>query len=100
MGSRRFASEKATRPFGRSSLAILFKLQHFLSRFKMMEDQKLARHSTDRPLRVHLHAHPGSWLNLIEGFFSKASRSVLRHIRVTSKQELRERIMTGIEDVS
>jgi transposase len=30
----------------------------------------------------------GSWLNLIEGFFSKLARSVLRHIRVASKQEL------------
>src|SRR5262245_35419308 len=29
----------------------------------------------------------GSWLNLIEGFFSKLARSVLRHIRVASKQE-------------
>jgi transposase len=42
----------------------------------------------------------GSWLNLIEGFFSKFARSVLRHIRVTSKQELKERIMAGIEDVN
>jgi transposase len=42
----------------------------------------------------------GSWLNLIEGFFSKFARSVLRHIRVTSKRELRERIMAGIEDVN
>lgn len=42
----------------------------------------------------------GSWLNLIEGFFSKFARSVLRHIRVSSKQELRERIMAGIDDVN
>jgi transposase len=42
----------------------------------------------------------GSWLNLVEGFFSKFARSVLRHIRVTSKQELKERIMAGIEDVN
>ena len=42
----------------------------------------------------------GSWLNLIEGFFSKFARSVLRHIRVTSKQELKERIMAGIDDVT
>src|ERR1700691_2394861 len=42
----------------------------------------------------------GSWLNLIEGFFSKFARSVLRHIRVASKQELRERIMLGIKDVN
>jgi transposase len=42
----------------------------------------------------------GSWLNLVEGFFSKFARSVLRHIRVTSKHELKERIMAGIEDVN
>ena len=41
----------------------------------------------------------GSWLNLVEGFFSKFARSVLRHIRVTSKQELKDRIMAGIDDV-
>jgi transposase len=38
----------------------------------------------------------GSWLNLIEGFFSKVARSVLRHIRVASKQELKDRLMAAI----
>ena len=33
----------------------------------------------------------GSWLNLVEGFFSKLARSVLRHIRVASKGELKDR---------
>jgi transposase len=42
----------------------------------------------------------GSWLNLIECFFSKFARSVLRHIRVTSKPELKERIVAGIDDVN
>ena len=42
----------------------------------------------------------GSWLNLIEGFFSKFARSVLRHIRVRSKHELKERIIAGIDDVN
>ena len=42
----------------------------------------------------------GSWLNLIEGFFSKFARSVLRHIRVASKHELKDRIMAGIDDVN
>jgi len=42
----------------------------------------------------------GSWLNLIEGFFSKFARSVLRHIRVASKHELKQRIMAGIADVN
>jgi transposase len=40
----------------------------------------------------------GSWLNLIEGFFSKLARSVLRHIRVASKQELKERIMAAMDE--
>jgi transposase len=42
----------------------------------------------------------GSWLNLVEGFFSKFARSVLRHIRVASKHELKQRIMAGIDDVN
>jgi transposase len=33
----------------------------------------------------------GSWLNIIEGFFFKLARSVLRHIRVNSKDELKQR---------
>jgi transposase len=39
----------------------------------------------------------GSWLNLIEGFFSKLTRSVLRHIRVASKQELKDRIVAAMD---
>jgi transposase len=39
----------------------------------------------------------GSWLNLVEGFFSKLTRSVLRYIRVTSKQELKDRIMAAMD---
>jgi transposase len=38
----------------------------------------------------------GSWLNIVEGFFSKLARSVLRHIRVASKQELKDRIMAAM----
>ena len=39
----------------------------------------------------------GSWLNIVEGFFSKLTRSVLRHIRVSSKLELKERLMAAID---
>lgn len=42
----------------------------------------------------------GSWLNLIEWFFSKLARSVLRHIRVSSKHELKERLMAFIDDIN
>jgi hypothetical protein len=37
-----------------------------------------------RALRVAFCPMTGSWLNLVEGFFSKLARSVLRQIRVTS----------------
>jgi DDE superfamily endonuclease/Homeodomain-like domain len=42
----------------------------------------------------------GSWLNLVEGFFSKMARSMLRHIRVASKAELKSRIMAYLDDVN
>jgi transposase len=42
----------------------------------------------------------GSWLNLVEMFFSKIARSFLRHIRVESKQELVERIYKGIAEIN
>jgi hypothetical protein len=38
------------------------------------------------------------WLNLVEGFFSKFARSILRHIPVPSKHDLKQRIMVGIDD--
>jgi len=34
----------------------------------------------------------GSWLNLIEAFFGKMARTMLRGMRVASKEELKERI--------
>ena len=39
----------------------------------------------------------GSWLNLIETFFSKVARTLLRGIRVDSKQDLKERIEAYLE---
>jgi transposase len=53
----------------------------------------------NRFLYVHTPKH-GSWLNLIETFFSKISRTFLRHIRVESKEELKERILKGIEEIN
>jgi transposase len=40
----------------------------------------------------------GSWLNIVEGFFSKLTRSVLRHIRVASKHELKDRIIAAMDE--
>ena len=42
----------------------------------------------------------GSWLNLVEGFFSKMARSVLRRIRVASKAELKQRILAYLDDLN
>ncbi|MES0447869.1 MAG: IS630 family transposase [Desulfobacterales bacterium] len=55
-----------------------------------------------RPNRFHFIFTPkhGSWLNLIESFFSKITRSFLRHIRVDSKEELVNRIYQGIDEIN
>jgi len=42
----------------------------------------------------------GSWLNIIETFFSKMTRSFLRSIRVDSLQELKDRIKKYIEEIN
>lgn len=42
----------------------------------------------------------GSWLNMIEMFFSKIARSFLKPIRVESIKELEERIYQGIEEIN
>jgi len=57
---------------------------------------------SERPGRfeyVHTPKH-GSWLNLIECAFSKMARTFLRHIRVTSKEELKQRILKGIAEIN
>ena len=41
----------------------------------------------------------GSWLNLVEGFFLKMARSMLRQIRVASKAELKTRILAYLDGV-
>jgi transposase len=46
---------------------------------------------------IHTPKH-GSWLNLIECAFSKMARTFLRHIRVASVDELKTRILKGIDE--
>ena len=41
-----------------------------------------------------------SEFTLVEGFFSKMARSVLRHIRVASKAELKSRILAYLDGVN
>ena len=42
----------------------------------------------------------GSWLNIIENQFSKMARTMLRGIRVASKQELTDRIHQYFEEIN
>lgn len=42
----------------------------------------------------------GSWLNMVEGFFSKMTRQMLCGIRVASKDELKERIYKYFEEIN
>ena len=73
----------------------------------------LDNHSIHRSkeTKAWLAAHPGrfelvftpthgSWLNVIEGFFGKMARQMLRGIRVASKQELVDRIGLYLDEVN
>ncbi len=42
----------------------------------------------------------GSWLNIVETLFGKMARTFLRHIRVQSWTELRQRILQGIAEIN
>ena len=42
----------------------------------------------------------GSWLNMVEGFFSKMTKQMLRGIRVKSKQELADRIYLYFDEIN
>lgn len=55
-----------------------------------------------RPNRFDLVFTPkhGSWLNLIESFFGKMARTVLRGMRVSSKEELKQRLELYFEELN
>lgn len=61
------------------------------------ETMKYLASRPGRFIYVHTPKH-GSWLNLVESAFSKMARTFLRHIRVDSKDELKERILLGIKE--
>jgi hypothetical protein len=54
------------------------------------------------PNRFHYVLTPthGSWLNIVETLFGKMARTFLRHIRVKSWEELKARILLGIEEIN
>ena len=60
------------------------------------------KYLASRPGRfVYVHTPKrGSWLNLVEMASSKMARTFLRHIRVSSKDKLKERILKGINELN
>ena len=60
------------------------------------------RYLATRPQRFQFVFIPkhGSWLNLVENLFSKMTRTMLREIRVATKQELIERIHLYFREVN
>lgn len=53
----------------------------------------------NRFIYVHTPTH-GSWLNLVETLFGKMARSFLKHIRVQSLKELKDRILLGVQEIN
>ena len=53
----------------------------------------------NRFVYVHTPVH-GSWLNLVETLFGKMARTFLKHIRVQSLKELKDRILLGIQEIN
>ena len=59
-------------------------------------------HLANHPNRFHYVLTPvhGSWLNIVESLFGKMARTFLKHIRVQSWGELRERIVLGVAELN
>ena len=63
------------------------------------ETRKFLAGIPDRFEFVYTPTH-GSWLNLIESFFSKMTRQMLKNIRVSSKEELSQRIYQYFDEIN
>ena len=70
------------------------KLRIVLDNFKVHTSKATRKYLATVPGRFEFVFTPkhGSWLNMVEGFFSKMTRQMLRGIRVKSKEELTDRI--------
>ena len=63
------------------------------------ETMKYLASRPGRFVYVHTPTHD-SWLNLVETLFGKMARTFLKHIRVNSKQDLKERILIGVKEIN
>ena len=78
------------------------KIRLVLDNLKVHSSQKVIEYLETIPDRFELIFTPkhASWLNLVEGFFSKMTKQMLRGIRVSSKQELEDRIYKYFNEIN
>ena len=78
------------------------KIRIVLDNLRVHSSEETRKHLATVPGRFEFVFTPkhGSWLNMVEGFFSKMTRQMLRGIRVDSKAELAERIYRYFEEVN
>jgi len=78
------------------------KIVIILDNVRVHTSKKTLEYLKTVPQRFHFVFTPkhASWLNIIESLFSKMTRSMLRGIRVSSKEELKERLSQYFEDMN
>lgn len=78
------------------------KIRLVLDNLKVHTSEATRRYLATVPGRFEFVFTPkhGSWLNMVEGFFSKMTRQMLRGIRVKSKEELANRIYKYFAEVN
>lgn len=78
------------------------KIRIVLDNLKVYTSDETRRYLATVPGRFEFVFTPkhGSWLNMVEGFFSKMTRQMLRGIRVKSKDELANRIYKYFDEVN
>jgi len=79
-----------------------FKIRIILDNHSAHTSKETMKYLATKPGRFIFVFTPthGSWLNLIESFFSKMARVFLKGIRVSSKEELIERIYLYMDEVN
>lgn len=78
------------------------KIRIVLDNLKVHTSEETRKYLASIPGRFEFVFTPkhGSWLNMVEGFFSKMTKQMLRGIRVKSKEELTERIYLYFNEVN
>ena len=78
------------------------KIRIVLDNLKVHTSEATRKYLATVPRRFEFVFTPkhGSWLNMVEGFFSKMTRQMLRGIRVKSKEELTNRIYRYFAEIN